>query len=404
MTKDSRKLCFVVMGFGIKPDLGTGRALNLDATYEWIIKPAVEKHNLRCVRADEVLHSGLIDLPMYEMLLRADLVIADISTGNTNAVYELGVRHALRPRSTIIMKEKEGALQFDLNHINTLHYEHLGKDIGASEAARVTNELQALIGTVLATNTVDSPIYTVLPNLQQPALSEEQFDKLVDEVEQTDEVLRKILHGGEQAIAGSNFTDAVAAFSEAIIIKPNDSYLLQRLALSTYKAGIPSEIAALFKALEIINQLSPDKSNDPETLGLAGAINKRIWESIHDITNLELAIKYYRKGWEVSRDYYNGENLANCYKTRGELAAADEKIYYDFSARKTRIEVIKRLEEILADPSFNERSDIKWIYATLANCNFHLNNSANGIHFEEKFMGQNPSEWEIETYRKHKPT
>ena len=39
----------------------------------------------------------MIDTRMYEMLLRADLVIADISTGNVNAVYELGVRHALKP-------------------------------------------------------------------------------------------------------------------------------------------------------------------------------------------------------------------------------------------------------------------------------------------------------------------
>ena len=43
---------------------------------------------------------------MYALLLHADLVIADITTFNPNAIYELGVRHAVRPYSTIILKEK----------------------------------------------------------------------------------------------------------------------------------------------------------------------------------------------------------------------------------------------------------------------------------------------------------
>lgn len=104
------KVCFVVMGFGKKVEYETGRVLDLDATYEAIIEPAVSGNGLRCIRADEITQSGIIDVKMYEMLLRADLVIADISTGNVNAVYELGVRHALRPNSTIIMTEDQGKL------------------------------------------------------------------------------------------------------------------------------------------------------------------------------------------------------------------------------------------------------------------------------------------------------
>ena len=33
--------CFVVMGFGIKIDLATGRKLNLDKSYNALIKPVV---------------------------------------------------------------------------------------------------------------------------------------------------------------------------------------------------------------------------------------------------------------------------------------------------------------------------------------------------------------------------
>src|ERR687884_476954 len=100
-TPEKKRTCFVVMGFGEKVDFQTGRKLNLDASYHNMIKPAVEDAGLECIRADEIVHSGVIDVPMYEQLLKADIVIADLSTYNPNAFYELGVRHALRPFSTI---------------------------------------------------------------------------------------------------------------------------------------------------------------------------------------------------------------------------------------------------------------------------------------------------------------
>ncbi len=93
--------CFVIMGFGLKTDLATGRVLNLDKSYKNIIKPAVTAAGYECVRADEIQHSGVIDVPMYEMLFAADLVVADLSTANLNAIFELGVRHALKPRATV---------------------------------------------------------------------------------------------------------------------------------------------------------------------------------------------------------------------------------------------------------------------------------------------------------------
>jgi hypothetical protein len=70
-----------------------------------MIRPAVEAAGLKCVRADEIVHSGPIDVPMYEQILNADVVVADLSTSNKNAFYELGVRHALRPHTTVVVAE-----------------------------------------------------------------------------------------------------------------------------------------------------------------------------------------------------------------------------------------------------------------------------------------------------------
>lgn len=102
---DVQGTCFVVMGFGKKTDFETGRTLDLNLTYNYIIKPAVIAARLKCIRADEITHSGPIDVPMYEQLLNADVVVADLSTSNKNAYYELGVRHALKPFTTIVICE-----------------------------------------------------------------------------------------------------------------------------------------------------------------------------------------------------------------------------------------------------------------------------------------------------------
>ena len=140
--------CFVVQGFGKKTDYTDGRVLDLDASYE-IIKEAVESAGLQCIRADEIVHSGTIDVPMYEQLLRADLVIADLSTYNVNAAFELGVRYGLRPQATIIVAEEQFKNPFDMGHIVIRRYRHLGEEIGYKEAKRFRAELKQAIDDIL---------------------------------------------------------------------------------------------------------------------------------------------------------------------------------------------------------------------------------------------------------------
>src|SRR5947207_5152375 len=170
--------CFVVMGFGKKTDFETGRVLDLDQSYLSLIKPAVEAARLKCIRADEIVHSGLIDVPMYEQLLKADVVVADISTSNRNAVYELGVRHALRPYTTVIIAEEQMMKSpfFDLNHIVIRQYRHLGEDIGVSEAKRFTSELTDAIQKIMASDPElrrDSPVYKFIERLTPTSIAAE---------------------------------------------------------------------------------------------------------------------------------------------------------------------------------------------------------------------------------------
>ena len=94
--------CFVIMGYGKKTDFKQNKSFDLDKTYRNIIKPAAEAAGYACERANEIQHAGIIDVPMYERLLMADLVIADVSTANINAFFELRMRspYVRKPRSS----------------------------------------------------------------------------------------------------------------------------------------------------------------------------------------------------------------------------------------------------------------------------------------------------------------
>jgi hypothetical protein len=159
------------MGFGKKTDYTKPKTFDLDKTYRTIIKPAVEKAGLECVRADEIVHAGNINVPMYEQLLKADVVVADVSTYNCNAFYELGVRHALRPNTTIVISEAGLTFPFDVGQIAIRKYHHLGEGIDYEEVGRMQNELSEAMKIISEKQMDDSPVYTFIKDLKPPMVA-----------------------------------------------------------------------------------------------------------------------------------------------------------------------------------------------------------------------------------------
>jgi hypothetical protein len=323
--------CFVIMGFGKKTDFATGRTLDLDKTYKNIIKPAITAAGYDCVRADEVLHSGVIDVPMYEMLFGADLVVADLSTSNLNAIFELGVRHALKPRATIIIAEEQFKNPFDINHIVMRPYVHLGTDIGFEETMRMRQDLQKLAIALKSSKAIDGPVYTVLSGLQQPALNavpRAPAAAALAEPKAADketyaamfEFALKAKNAGDFDLAKKILRDI---YDEQTKPGPDGQPRLarprvtQELALATYKAGdkaagtagSAAASVAYAEAAELLQQLGPETTTDPETLGLWSAIHKRRAElparsDLERRADLDVAIRTAERGFLIRGDYY----------------------------------------------------------------------------------------------------
>jgi hypothetical protein len=406
--------CFVVMGFGKKTDFETGRTLDLDKTYKNIIKPAVVAAGMECTRADEIPHSGVIDVPMYEQLLTADVVVADLSTSNKNAFYELGVRHALRPHTTIVICE-DGAksFPFDVNHVLVRQYHHMGEGIDFDEVERFRGQLTKAIQDIFnrSPRPSDSPVYTFLNGLTPPALARamqgvaEEVAKaapVVDAAAAGGMIYSEILQQVDEAQKEGDFVTAKALLSRlrkklkdaagkaaaearekgqsAVQERPEDPYIIQRLALVTYKSKHPSAEAALNEARELLATLTPETSNDTETLGLWGAVHKRLWEVTADTSHLEEAVRGYQRGFYLRNDHYNGVNFAYLLNVRADSstqradkAATPEEatqlradaVACFVDAENVRREVLKICETLLQTEKLSDDAKY-WVLATMA--------------------------------------
>jgi hypothetical protein len=114
------RTCFVVMPIR---KAGSPEHAHFRAIYN-NIKPAVEKFGYTVLRADEVQKSGAITKDIVTRLGESDLVIADLTDLNPNVFYELGIRHALRGRGTLMLLDENRTpdIPFDLSAYRVIKF------------------------------------------------------------------------------------------------------------------------------------------------------------------------------------------------------------------------------------------------------------------------------------------
>ena len=423
--------CFVVMGFNKKTDPNTGKVFDLDKSYQYIIKPAVSSAGFDCVRADEIQHSGVIDVPMYERLLNADLVVADLSTLNVNAFFELGVRYALKPRATICIAESGFKNPFDSNHIAFRSYEHAGNAIDFGEVERMRGVLKAACEAAHASDAVDSPVYTFLHQLQPPALGSVSDAPATVQTPEKLAAREEARHEAASGEARRALEEPMAVLmQQAILARDQEKFtlarailegvrraqgenaqpfVLQQLALATYKSKQPDPLTALQNAKDILLPLDPERSLDSETIGLWGAVHKRLAElpdraeSDRSI-DIDIAIDALDRGFKLKRDHYNGINLAFMLDMRAWRASGDDAVADRIDARRVRRRVAEICRAQLAagivgDTPERAQEERFWVKASLAEADLGLGDQAAKQRLEAAAIEENAKDWMIETAR-----
>jgi Putative Zn-dependent protease, contains TPR repeats len=177
------KSCFVIMPFGKDKSMQEFYT----SVYESIIFPAASKRNYDVNRVDtKQSNIGNITKNIVKDLVYSDLVIADLTEGNANVFYELGIRHALHKCATILIIQAGYEIPFDLKQHVTVIY---STDIRGIQVA-----IQGIITAIdksekARENDADNPVHEYIPSLSF-VLSADNEGVLKGEIKRLTEELR----------------------------------------------------------------------------------------------------------------------------------------------------------------------------------------------------------------------
>lgn len=330
----SPPLCFILMPFGEKPD-ANGLMIDFDAVYRDLIQPSVREADLEPIRADEEMAGGIIHKPMFERLILCDYAVADLTTANANVFYELGVRHAVRPWSTVLIFAEGGRLPFDVALLRAVPYRLNAEGTPID----ITNVKEILIERFREARNAatDSPIYQLVEGF--PEIDHTKTDVFRDRVQYSAHVKKRLAHARKQGVESLRAIEtdlgriqdceagvlidlflsyrAVKAWEEMIRLArmmppPLTTTVMvqEQLALALNRAGHGEEAESLL--LDLMKKRGPSS----ETYGILGRVYKDRWEAAlkggedflaHGL--LDKAIEAYLRGFEADwRDAYPGIN------------------------------------------------------------------------------------------------
>jgi len=250
---------------------------------------------------------------MFQELLLADLVVADLTIDNPNVWYELGIRHALRARGAISIAARDDPMPFDVYSDRKLRY-HLGQ--GVPDPNFLEKDRSALAAMARATLSAwygrkSSPVYNLLQNLQEPEwktlrshqeIWEKQADwerrvatarakrRAGDVVILAEEAPAQVLRREAHLIAArtlrslEQFAFALEQVEQALALEPPD------LESRREKGLLLGRLGRFDEAREWLKQLARDHPRDAETCAHLGRVEKDAWASTwRDLADAEKA-------------------------------------------------------------------------------------------------------------------
>ena len=375
-------LCFVLMPFGTKPG-PSGMLIDFDAVYQNLIQPAVEAACLEPLRADEEKVGGIIHKPMFERLILCPFAIADLTTANANVYYELGVRHAFKPFSTVQIIAEGSRLPFDVQMLRTIPYT-LGADgVPEPTKARATSAAITTFLKEARKGAKDSPIFQLIDGIPVPNLEHLKTDVFRNNVDYSEQVKAKLAdaRGSKKADAvravakelgkiGDLDTGvaidlmlsyrAVSAWEDMVKLIQQFSGPLAQTVMVREQLGLAlNRLRRRDEAQQVLQKLIEERGPSSETCGILGRVYKDQWEDATKSGNallakgyLDKAIKMYLQGFEADwRDAYPGINAITLMELRNPPDARSKEL-----VPVVRYAVQRKIEK--GKPDY-------WDYATL---------------------------------------
>ena len=285
------------------------------------------------LRADDDPRGGIFQKPMFERLVVCEFAVADLSYGNANVYYELGIRHGLRPYSTVLVFREGWALPLDVAHGSALAYT-VDSDGQPIKLTETRSRLVARLRQARDAQT-DSPVFQLVTGLPVPEVDHERIDSFRDHADRDERLRRRlndaVVSGVEELrrveydlgdLSDLDYSTllsitlayrSVSAWSDVVRVIRGASKPVSRLYVVRQQyAWALNRCGQDAEAERITRKLLSEKSSS-ETYGLLGRIYKDRWlraQSKHQAHGLlHRAIDAYLKGFETDwRDPYPGVN------------------------------------------------------------------------------------------------
>jgi len=367
--------------FIVRP-FGTKSGIDFDRVEAELVRPAIEQAGLTGGTTGQFIQQGNIRADMFEQLLTADLVIADMSIHNANVFYELGIRHALRDKRTFLIKSKtepgaDSEVPFDLKTDRYLSYD-------PQNPRGALDLLAAALKLTLDAQNADSPIYQLLPGLEpaDPAkvlVVPLDFREEVERVEAAKscgdlQLLAAEVDGFAWRVAGlrlighaqfrlKDWTGAKVTWTA--VREYDDMDVEANTLLGTIFQRLKERIAsdqAVERALENKEISAADRA---EVRALMGRNAKNQWEEswsgLSDENaaqkaaltspHLEKSFELYRAGFIEDRNhFYSGLNALAMVTMMVELAQRQTAIWQDnFDSEEDANQRLQKLKELRSD-------------------------------------------------------
>lgn len=348
MATDSPELplCFVLMPFGRKANPSPPPIeIDFDAVYRGLIAPAIRKAELEPLRADEEMSGGFIHRPMFERLILCEFAVADLTTANANVFYELGIRHAARPWSTVLLFAEGVRLPFDVGALRGLRY-------GITDSG-TPRDPDAVIETLSARlrdarkAVDDSPLFQMLTGFRGPDLTQLTAESFHDQVRQSLELKDRIATAAKHGVEAlrqletelgplsqqssssllslfyayrslSSWTDMIRLAGQM------PDYVASTVAVQEHYAMALNRDGQGERAERVLLDLIKRRGPSSESHGLLGRVYKDRWQAAVKAGKtvlaqglLQKAIDAYVRGFETDlRDFYPGINAVTLMESR----------------------------------------------------------------------------------------